>query len=63
MKDIQNEPDYRRIPIDKVGIKNLRYPIQVLDRLHGSQSTVASINMYVDLPHRNKGTHMRCWSR
>lgn len=58
MKDIQNEPDYRRIPIDKVGIKNLRYPIQVLDRRHGAQSTVASINMYVDLPHRNKGTHM-----
>jgi GTP cyclohydrolase IB len=58
MKDIQNQPDYRRIPIDKVGIKNLRYPIKVLDRLNGSQSTVASINMYVDLPHRNKGTHM-----
>ena len=35
MKDIQNEPDYRNIPIDKVGIKNLRYPITVLDRKKG----------------------------
>jgi GTP cyclohydrolase I len=58
MKDIQNQPDYRHIPIDKVGIKNLRYPIIVRDRRDGFQSTVASINMYVDLPHKTRGTHM-----
>ena len=58
MKDIQNQRDYRNIPIDKVGIKNLRYPITVLDRKNGFQHTVASINMYVDLPHKYKGTHM-----
>jgi len=58
MKDIQNERDYRNIPIDNVGIKNLRYPITVLDRRNSRQHTVASINMYVDLPHKNKGTHM-----
>lgn len=58
MKDIQNQRDYRNIPIDKVGIKNLRYPITVLDRKDGFQHTVASINMYVDLPHEYKGTHM-----
>ncbi|MFZ7126421.1 MAG: GTP cyclohydrolase FolE2 [Desulfobacterales bacterium] len=58
MKDIQSLPDYRNLPIDKVGIKNLRYPITVLDRRNGYQHTVASINMYVDLPHRTKGTHM-----
>ncbi|OIN94741.1 MAG: GTP cyclohydrolase [Deltaproteobacteria bacterium CG1_02_45_11] len=58
MKDIQNQSDYRNIPIDKVGIKNLRYPITVLDRKNSLQHTVASINMYVDLPHKNKGTHM-----
>ncbi len=58
MKDIQNEPDDRNLPIDKVGIKNLRYPITVLDRAKTIQHTVASINMYVDLPHTFKGTHM-----
>ncbi len=58
MKDIQNQHDYRNIPIDKVGIKNLKYPITVLDRRNKIQHTVASINMYVDLPHRYKGTHM-----
>lgn len=44
--------------INKVGIKNLSYPITVLDRNKGEQHTVASINMYVDLPHEYKGTHM-----
>ncbi len=58
MKDIQNERDHRQIPIDEVGIKNLRYPIAVLDKEKGYQHTVATISMYVDLPHRDKGTHM-----
>jgi GTP cyclohydrolase I len=58
MKDTQNQRDYRNITIDKVGIKNLRYPITVLDRRNGCQDTVATINMYVDLPHKYKGTHM-----
>jgi len=58
MKDIQNQRDFRKIPIDKVGIKNIRYPITVPDRRQEVQHTVASINMYVDLPHNNKGTHM-----
>jgi len=58
MKDIQNQRDYRNITIDKVGIKDLRYPITVLDRRNGCQDTVATINMYVDLPHEYKGTHM-----
>ena len=38
MKDIQSQPDYRQIPIDKVGIKNLRYPITVRDRRDGVQA-------------------------
>jgi GTP cyclohydrolase I len=58
MIDVQNQRDTRNIPIDKVGIKNLRYPITVRDRREGRQATVASINMYVDLPHEYKGTHM-----
>jgi GTP cyclohydrolase IB len=58
MIDVQSQRDNRKIPIDKVGIKNLRYPIIVRDRREGRQATVATINMYVDLPHEFKGTHM-----
>jgi len=58
MKDIQNQVDDRRMNIDRVGIKGIRYPITVLDKANGTQQTVATINMYVDLPHTMKGTHM-----
>ena len=58
LKDVQAEPDFRHIPIDKVGVKDIRYPIVVLDKKNKFQHTVASINMYVDLPHQFKGTHM-----
>jgi GTP cyclohydrolase FolE2 len=58
LSDIQNTRDHRNINIDKVGVKNIRYPITVLDRAHGRQQTVANINMYVNLPKEFKGTHM-----
>jgi len=58
VNDIQNQRDHRRIEINKVGVKNIRYPITVLDKAKGFQHTVASVNMYVGLPHRFKGTHM-----
>jgi len=58
MQDIQNQPDYRKIAIDKVGVKDIRYPIIVLDKKNKFQHTIASVNMYVDLPHHFKGTHM-----
>jgi GTP cyclohydrolase I len=58
MIDTQSQPDFRKMPIDMVGIKGIRYPVRVLDKATGTQSTVAQINMYVDLPHQFKGTHM-----
>ena len=51
MRDVQNEIDYRKIEINKVGVKNLKYPIVLLDKENDRQQTVASINMYVNLPH------------
>jgi GTP cyclohydrolase I len=58
MKDIQNHVDDRNIDIDQVGVKGIRYPITVLDKNMGQQQTVATINMYVNLPRQYKGTHM-----
>jgi GTP cyclohydrolase I len=58
MADVQNRTDTRRIKIDQVGVKKIRYPVNVKDRDNGSQRTVASVNMFVELPHNHKGTHM-----
>lgn len=56
--DIQAQADHRRINIDKVGLKSLRYPILVEDRENQVQHTVADLNIYVELPHHRRGTHM-----
>ncbi len=58
MIDIQKQNDPRNIEIDKVGVKGIKYPITVLDKQNKTQHTIATINMYVNLPHHFKGTHM-----
>lgn len=58
MPDMQQSRDYRNIPISKVGVKNISYPIVVQDRQSTLQHTVATVDLYVDLPHQFKGTHM-----
>jgi GTP cyclohydrolase I len=58
LRDLQSEPDNRNIPINKVGVKDITYPVVVLDRAEGEQHTVARVNMYVDLPKEFRGTHM-----
>jgi len=58
LRDLQSEEDRRNLPINKVGVKNISYPIVVLDKVEGEQHTVARVNMYVDLPHNFRGTHM-----
>ena len=59
MPDVQASADDRNIPIDKVGVKRITYPITLhCPGTGGHQHTVAKVNMYVGLPHHQKGTHM-----
>ncbi|HMS64649.1 MAG TPA: GTP cyclohydrolase FolE2 [Ignavibacteria bacterium] len=58
LPDTQNQEDLRQIPIDKVGVKNLKYPVAVKDKKNEIQHTIATISMTVDLPKEFKGTHM-----
>ena len=58
LADVQVSSDERNISIDKVGLKDIRYPIHVKERSNEAQHTVGMISMYVDLPHHFKGTHM-----
>lgn len=58
IEDVQRRPDVRRIPIDQVGVSDLRYPIVVLDRACGRQHTIGLLSASVSLPHHFKGTHM-----
>ena len=56
--DVQASQDVRNVPINKVGVKNIRFPIRVRDLSNTAQHTVGTIDMSVDLPHHFKGTHM-----
>jgi GTP cyclohydrolase IB len=58
LHDKQSERDHRQLRIDKVGVRGLRFPIQIRDKAHSLQNTVATIGMFVDLPKEFKGTHM-----
>jgi GTP cyclohydrolase IB len=58
LQDKQSERDHRELRIDKVGVRGLRFPIQIRDKARATQNTVATIGMYVDLPKEFKGTHM-----
>jgi len=58
MRDIQNEEDTREIPLQKVGVKGVKYPVSVLDKNKKTQTTTATVDLFVNLPHNFKGTHM-----
>ena len=58
IEDVQSRADTRRLPINRVGIKDISHPGAVRDRSAGEQHTIASFSMYVSLPHNFKGTHM-----
>lgn len=58
LPDVQGLMDQRHIPIDKVGVKDITYPITLRMPNGSTQTTVATVNMYVSLPAERKGTHM-----
>ncbi len=58
LTDTQAQYDDRRIPIDRVGVRALRYPMQIRDKAREVQHTIATAALTVDLPHQFKGTHM-----
>lgn len=58
LPDIQETKDDRNIPIDKVGVRGVKFPIAVLDRADERQHTIGNFTLTVDLPSHFKGTHM-----
>lgn len=58
IEDVHNSQDTRLIDIDRVGIKAIRHPLLFRNRDGSAQHTIAIFDMYVNLPHDQKGTHM-----
>ena len=55
--DTQSDRDERRLAIQRVGVRSLRYPLQIRQG-EGITSTVAHWTLDVALPADQKGTHM-----
>ena len=56
--DVQALPDTRNLSIDKVGIRDIRQPVKIIDRSGLEQPTIATFGMFVQLAPEVKGTHM-----
>lgn len=57
LPDEQSSADLRNLAITRVGVRGIKYPIQILAG-DGLQGTVANLEMTVALPADVKGTHM-----
>ena len=58
MPDVQSSADTRHIPIQRVGIRGVRHPMQVQAADGSVVATVANWTLTVALPAEEKGTHM-----
>jgi len=58
MKDVQNHENEIKLRLNVVGVKEIVYPLTLVDKKHKEQNTVAKISLFVDLPEDKKGTHM-----
>ncbi len=58
MASIQDGRDDREISLDRVGVTNLVYPVTVPDRANGTQETVATVGLFVELAQESRGVHM-----
>jgi len=58
LPDVQSSPDGRHLVIQRVGIRGVRYPMQVAADDGSTQGTIADWTLTVELPAAEKGTHM-----
>ncbi|HJD45026.1 MAG TPA: GTP cyclohydrolase I FolE2 [Candidatus Paenalcaligenes intestinipullorum] len=57
MPDVQSSVDTRRVAIQKVGVRDVRYPMLVAGA-EGASPTIGEWELTVALPPEEKGTHM-----
>lgn len=58
MPDVQGSVDVRNLPIERVGVRGVRYPVLLDLGLAEIQPSIADFSLSVALPADQKGTHM-----
>jgi GTP cyclohydrolase I len=58
VEDVQNQVDLRGVHVDQAGIRDVQYPVTLLDTGGDPQQMVATATLSVGVPHHVRGTHM-----
>lgn len=58
LKDVQSSKDFRGISIQKVGVKKVHLPLQILTKDGSFQHVTGNISLCADLTETDRGTHM-----
>ena len=58
LHDTQAGGDQRGIRIDRVGVKDVKFPFQLKMQDGSLQPTIGLFSLYVELPEEERGTHM-----
>ena len=58
LADLQNTEPHFSVPLQRVGVAGLRFPLRVADREHGSQVVTATADLGISLGASQRGTHM-----
>ena len=58
LADVQSIHDSRGIDIQRVGVKNVEIPLNIIEKSGQQQMVTANATLSVDLPKQFKGTHM-----
>jgi len=59
LADVQSLADVRRIPMRKVGVKDMRFPSRVRDRIRGAQHNVARFTATINPTQAREGVQRR----
>lgn len=58
LKDVQSSKDTRGISIQKVGVKRVHLPLQILTKDGSFQHVMGNVSLCADLTETDRGTHM-----
>src|SRR5439155_4723869 len=58
LADVQNEIESRGVALNRVGIKNLNYPLIIRQRDGADQRVAANIDLLVGLHEQQRGAHL-----
>lgn len=58
LPDVQKNLPEIQIPINRVGVRNFKIPISIMEKTGTAQDTVANVSVFIDVKENQKGANM-----